>query len=351
MRSARLLLALTNAGARRVALSSQLILRKPLPWRALSSTASRPPSNPFEIDLNALQTPISTTENFTADDAKRAAVAQQIVAQREIDLLHDEMSSLFGEEVAEYGADNSSPRMEDAVAAFEQSREEVVVPEPASVRVEQPPVLMKEEKEIKPKKRKETKVSSGETKVSGQSDHMVDVLLLQGPCSFVRNIWTGGDVKREELQQQIQDLADKLEIVVKNRNYDSETIILKMLLEAREDQVVVLCWNISLSQSPFIVHALELIRSRVIIVSPSNVEHGPLPANVVGVLSGFRNHSLSLALNAAVNLRGTGVGKTSSAGKEPPHKTKAKKKVLTCFLCGETGHIRSKCPQLPRNKT
>ncbi|KUF98556.1 C-factor [Phytophthora nicotianae] len=189
---------------------------------------------------------------------------------------------------------------------------------------------------------------------------LVNVLLLQGPCSFVRGVWTGGDIKRKELQHQIQALADDQKIVVKHREYDSEKIILHMLLEAREDQVVVLCWNISLAKSPFVVHALGLIQSRVIIVSPNNVDHGPLPASVVGVLSGFWNQSISLALSAATNLLAkqtdfsSAKNSQNSAGiassKKGVLSAKTKKKALTCYLCGKEGHIRSKCPELPRNK-
>jgi hypothetical protein len=197
-------------------------------------------------------------------------------------------------------------------------------------------------------------------------------------------LWlSSGNVKIEELRSRIQELADGLGIVVKDRNYDSEQIILSMLLDAREDQVTVLQWNgksgrpmswnmllmlsstvvllcfrfsVSLSKSPLVVRALELSQSRVIIVSPVGVEHGPLPSSVVGVLSGefgpkslvlvfyqrtvllrlntsgFWNQSMSLAINAAANLLDS-------------DSAKKKKKVLTCHHCGEEGHTQRNCPK------
>ena len=48
---------------------------------------------------------------------------------------------------------------------------------------------------------------------------------------------------KKELKHHVQGLADHLEIVVKSRCYDSEKGILKKLLGAREDQVIVLYWN------------------------------------------------------------------------------------------------------------
>ncbi|KAJ8561918.1 hypothetical protein ON010_g7759 [Phytophthora cinnamomi] len=273
------------------------------------------------------------------------------------------MSSLFGEEVAEYGGDSSSSSVEEAAAAFDKglgAAENVVPPMETSEHLSVRPARVV----VRPKKSSERKVEtvvSGESSVDGsdlRGGEPVDVLLLQGPCSFVRGVWTGGDVEREELQRQIHELADELKIAIKSRNYDSEKIILQMLLEARPEQVIVLTWNVSLTKSPFIVHALELIRSRVIVVSPIGVDHGPLPANVVGVLSGFWNQSLSLAINAAANLIASDETKKISAGvpasqlkKQQSSSAKGKKKkVFTCNLCGEEGHIRRNCPKLPKSK-
>ncbi|KAG6959699.1 hypothetical protein JG687_00008636 [Phytophthora cactorum] len=287
MRSARHVLALTGGGGRRGTLLSCSLLLQPRAWRSLSSAAAKPPPNPFEIDLNVLKEPASTIEKLTLDDATRAAASQQAEAQHEIDLLHGEMSKLFGEEVAEYGGDTSSSSVEKAVGVFDKrtrTREQEGVLKERKDAVLQPPVTRAARKPNMVEKISST--ASSVEQSSTRDDARVNVLLLQGPCSFVRGIWTGGDIEKQELHRQIQALADDLKIVVKDRDYCSEKIILQTLLEAREDQVIVLCWNISLSKSPFVVHALELIQSRVIIVSPSNVEHGPLPANVVGVLSG-----------------------------------------------------------------
>ncbi|KAK1935141.1 hypothetical protein P3T76_010907 [Phytophthora citrophthora] len=361
-RSVRLVLALSGAGGRRSAFPAHSLLLQPRVWRCFSSSTGKPPSNPFEIDLNVLKSPVSTTEKLSLDDAKHAAALQQAEAQHDIDLLHDEMSRVFGEDVAEYGGDTSSSSVEETVASFnegpefqETSKAEVST---VSATVQKGQFLPSRPAGavLKPKKMKKEisseGVSSGNTRV--------DVLLLQGTFTFVRGTWMGGDVKQQELHEQIQTEAAELGIVVKDCEYFSEKIILQMLLEARKDQVVVLCWNISLSKSPFIVHALELAQARVIIVSPSNVEHGPLPSNVVGVLSGFWNQSMSLALNAAANLLSPGAQRATSKssknnrdvesvkkGKVPT--ATSKRRTPTCFLCGKQGHIRSKCPELPRN--
>ncbi|KAL3666020.1 hypothetical protein V7S43_008813 [Phytophthora oleae] len=367
MRSVRLVLALTGAGGRSAAYPAHSLLSQSRIWRCLSSSTGKPPSNPFEIDLNVLKSPISTTENLTLDDAKRAAASQQAEAQHDIDLLHDEMSKIFGEDMAEYGGDTSSSSVEEAVASFdkgpevkeqetEKSKEPGVSVVSTAVQKEQTLPTRAARAVLKPKKTKK-KVSS--ERISSDKAR-VDVLLLQGPCTFVRGVWTGGDVKQQELHEQIQAQAADLGVVVKDREYFSEKVILQMLLEARKDQVIVLYWNISLSKSPFVVHALGLVQARVLIVSPNNVEHGPLPSNVVGVLSGFWNQSVSLALSAAANILNPEAQKATlkpsqnnrgvESGKKGEQSTPTtKRQIPTCYLCGKQGHIRSKCPELQRN--
>ncbi|CAI5702012.1 hypothetical protein KXD40_000344 [Peronospora effusa] len=361
-------------------------LLQPRRWCPVSSKAGQSMLNPFEIDLSPLQTPVSTTEKLTLSDAKNAWALQEKDAEKDIDRLHYEMSELFGEQVAEYEGersfaiaekdgtvlvkttwtekDGTELYREDGVDGgetvnTEQSEESLLLDTTTTtVRTD---AKFKKKQNFSGEKRTDTENASDTSPVN--------VLLLQGPCSFVRGVWTGGDVGRKELRQQIRALADDLKVVIKGHNYDSEKMVLEKILDAREDQVIVLCWNISLSKSPFIVHALELIQSNAIIVSPSNVEHGPLPANVVGVLSGFRNQSLSLALNAAANLCGPNANKdqkpcktsdiksvqgslrNASVKKANVSSAKAKKSILTCYLCGNKGHIRSECPDLPRNKT
>ncbi|KAF4144932.1 hypothetical protein GN958_ATG05861 [Phytophthora infestans] len=357
----RIVQALTGAGGRLGVFLSPSLQLQPRTWRCLSSAAAKPQSNPFEIDLNALDRRVdavaSTTKQLTLDDATRAAASHQAEAQHDIDLLHNEMSTIFGEEVAEYGGDTSSSSVEESAAAFNRRTPTREQEKERKDRVLQPPVTRAAQD---PKVMEETSRTEGI--VSSKDGALVNVLLLQGPCSFVRGVWTGGNIGRKELHRQIQAQADDLKIVIKDRDYYSEKIILQTLLEAREDQTIVLCWNISLSKSPLVVHALELIQSRVIIVSPSNVEHGPLPANVVGVLSGFWNQSISLALSVAAKLLESGLekprqdelstGKTVQASSAIASSKKgvSKKKALTCYLCEKEGHIRSKCPDLPRNK-
>ncbi|KAI9998795.1 hypothetical protein PInf_003386 [Phytophthora infestans] len=362
----RIVQALTGAGGRLGVFLSPSLQLQPRTWRCLSSAAAKPQSNPFEIDLNALDRRVdavaSTTKQLTLDDATRAAASHQAEAQHDIDLLHNEMSTIFGEEVAEYGGDTSSSSVEESAAAFNRRTPTREQEKERKDRVLQPPVTRAAQD---PKVMEETSRTEGI--VSSKDGALVNVLLLQGPCSFVRGVWTGWvtstvigtGITGKELHRQIQAQADDLKIVIKDRDYYSEKIILQTLLEAREDQTIVLCWNISLSKSPLVVHALELIQSRVIIVSPSNVEHGPLPANVVGVLSGFWNQSISLALSVAAKLLESGLekprqdelstGKTVQASSAIASSKKgvSKKKALTCYLCEKEGHIRTLPTEVP----
>ncbi|CAH0513225.1 unnamed protein product [Peronospora belbahrii] len=295
---------LTTAGTR---CTSPLF--RSLVLRSLSiKSGNKLPSHPFEIDLNPLVSS-STLDTLNIIDPKRPlALENAETTQHELNLLNDEMSALFGEQVAKYGQD------ETLSTVFENSkttirREKTLLKEDQTctgdaVDIEQNEQCSMLHGELKMmKKMKRQRIS--EEKITGRDTILpVDVLLLQGPCSFVRGVWTSGDVKKEELLQRVQAHADHLKIGMKSYNYDSEKMVLEKILEARENQVIVLCWNISLSKSPFIVHALEHVQSNAIIVSPGNIEHGPLPANVVGVLSGFGDQSLSLALIAAANLCG-----------------------------------------------
>lgn len=102
--------------------------------------------------------------------------------------------------------------------------------------------------------------------------------------------------------REVQSLAVKEEISLVTHESNHEGTILDWLLSAKENEVIVLCWVGRLSDSPTIVRALELIKNRIIIVSPVGVNHGTLPSTVVGVLTGFGQLSFTLALAAAKNL-------------------------------------------------
>uniref|UniRef100_A0AAV1TZN9 Uncharacterized protein n=1 Tax=Peronospora matthiolae TaxID=2874970 RepID=A0AAV1TZN9_9STRA len=309
-----------------VGIKTHILVPLPHLWRLFSSQSTKKPHNLFEIDLNPLKASIASAEKPTLDYAKRALELQPTQVQRNLDLLHNEMSELFGEEVAESNEEWSSPRMDST--PLQNGKEmygRMVDPmsgdfagaksAPDISRRERPPMMATSSVQDAFTSTKADFYSRPERRLRDGciENEKVDLLLLHGPCSFVRDVWTGGDVPKKELKRHVQKLADDLKIVVKIRHYDSEKGILKKLLGAHEDQVIVLCWNISLSKSPFIVRALELIQSNTIILSPGNVEHGPLPATVVGVLSGFRNQCLSLALNAAADLLKLNAGKGRKA--------------------------------------
>ncbi|KAK1935142.1 hypothetical protein P3T76_010908 [Phytophthora citrophthora] len=134
------------------------------------------------------------------------------------------------------------------------------------------------------------------------SDEMTEILLIHGPCSFVRSTWTGGNITKADLLREVQSLAVEEEISLVTHESNHEGTILDWLLNAKENEIIVLCWVGRLSDSPTIVRALELINNRVIIVNPVGVNHGTLPSTIVGVLSGFGQLSFTLALAAAKNL-------------------------------------------------
>ncbi|KAJ8524993.1 hypothetical protein ON010_g16123 [Phytophthora cinnamomi] len=132
------------------------------------------------------------------------------------------------------------------------------------------------------------------------SEKMTEILLMHGPCSFMRSAWTGygaftagdGDVTKADLLREVQNLAVEQEISLVTHESNHEGTILDWLLNAKENEIIVLCWVGRLSGSPTILRALELVKNRVIIVSPRGVDHGALPSAVVGVLSGeFCHHN------------------------------------------------------------
>ncbi|KAF4324025.1 hypothetical protein BBO99_00002529 [Phytophthora kernoviae] len=313
----RAVVALTS---NRAALQTRASLATPPFWRFLSSNALRPPSNPFEINLN-LSNPSSTTKKLSLDDAKRAAAVQQAEAERDIELMHNEMSSLFGEEVAEhYGSDSSSgveaafdretmhkssavASEEINVAAAVEREETPAVPSKPVVKESskrQTMKFMENAPRVNTTEERSSNISTKEksTTADGVNDSTPSVLVLMGPCSVMCGVWTGGNTPLPELRSQIRTMADELKIKIKMRTFNAESGVLDLMLNAQPGQVVVLGWKISLSKSPFVVHALELIKSNVIIVSPNGVNHGPLPSNVVGVISGrvnFNNCSISLS--------------------------------------------------------
>ncbi|GMF39750.1 unnamed protein product [Phytophthora fragariaefolia] len=107
------------------------------------------------------------------------------------------MASLFGEEAAEYGGDASSNSVQQAAAAFDKAlgtAEDAGLSVESSARAvprQQPAVR---DAQAVGKKSSEKRAASGDSSVRGgnsSGDKTVDVLLLQGPCSFVRNVWTG----------------------------------------------------------------------------------------------------------------------------------------------------------------
>ncbi|KAF4324026.1 hypothetical protein BBO99_00002528 [Phytophthora kernoviae] len=115
----------------------------------------------------------------------------------------------------------------------------------------------------------------------------------------------GGEVSKADLLSEVQTLAAEAEVSLSTHESNHEGTILDWLLNARENEIIVLCWVGPLSDSPMIVRALELVKNPVIVVSTKGVEHGALPSTVVGVMSGFGLQSIELALIAAKNISST----------------------------------------------
>ncbi|POM66660.1 PhosphoLipase D-like protein [Phytophthora palmivora] len=119
------------------------------------------------------------------------------------------------------------------------------------------------------------------------SDEITEILLIYGPCSFMRSTWTGGEITKADLLRDVHNLAVEDDISLVTHESNHEGTILDWLLNAKENEIIVLCWVGRLSDSPTILRAFELINNRVIVISPIGVNHGTLPPTVVGVLSGF----------------------------------------------------------------
>ena len=69
------------------------------------------------------------------------------------------------------------------------------------------------------------------------------------------------------MRQRIQALADDLKVVVTSYNYDSETMVLEKILDAREDQVIVLCWNSKFQHAASIRFVARLYRSLCLLLT------------------------------------------------------------------------------------
>ncbi|RLN44618.1 hypothetical protein BBJ29_001180 [Phytophthora kernoviae] len=120
-----------------------------------------------------------------------------------------------------------------------------------------------------------------------------------------RRAFGRGEVSKADLLSEVQTLATEAEVSLSTHESNHEGTILDWLLNARENEIIVLCWVGPLSDSPMIVRALELVKNPVIVVSTKGVEHGALPSTVVGVMSGFGLQSIELALIAAKNISST----------------------------------------------
>ncbi|KAG7393449.1 hypothetical protein PHYBOEH_006077 [Phytophthora boehmeriae] len=148
----------------------------------------------------------------------------------------------------------------------------------------------------------ETAAAAAAAVLAEPANDVTEVLLIHGPCSFVRNGWTGGAVSKADLLSEVQTLAAEAEVSLSTHESNHEGTILDWLLNARENEIIVLCWAGPLSESPMVVRALEIVKNPVIVVSTKGVEHGTLPSTVVGVMSGFGLQSIELALVAAKNI-------------------------------------------------
>ncbi|KAG3109489.1 hypothetical protein PI124_g13248 [Phytophthora idaei] len=103
-------------------------------------------------------------------------------------------------------------------------------------------------------------------------DEMTEILLIHGPCSFTRSTWTGGNVTKAGLLREVQHLTVEEEISLVMHEPNHEGAILDWLLNAKENEIIVLCCVGSLTDSPTILRDLELINNRVIVVSLNGVK-------------------------------------------------------------------------------
>ncbi|RLN87712.1 hypothetical protein BBJ28_00014899 [Nothophytophthora sp. Chile5] len=68
---------------------------------------------------------------------------------------------------------------------------------------------------------------------------ITEVLLIHGPCSFVRGSWAGGNVSKMDLQREVQTLAAEAEVSLVTHDSNHEGQILDWLLNAKASEVIV----------------------------------------------------------------------------------------------------------------
>ncbi|TYZ60591.1 hypothetical protein PybrP1_004535, partial [[Pythium] brassicae (nom. inval.)] len=270
-------------GGRQCSALLRLRLRRaaaPIGQRLYASEA--PPKNPFEIQFHP-----------TAEDAlfgrklptANARTAREVELESEIDSLHAEMAGIFGEEPEEYDDGGSSSKADDAFAS------------------EQTPATAFDGEALtakaawgRPSGRQEGLSLHSARLMARTEDHEGgagdDILLLQGPCSYMRDTAIGcvrvkvaTDKRKHELLGELEAAAAQIGANVRCRDSNLEGDILEWLLSADAGSSIVLCWNSRLSESPLVLRALQALDSDVVVVSPLGVEHGPLPASVRGVIS------------------------------------------------------------------
>ncbi|TMW66158.1 hypothetical protein Poli38472_003923 [Pythium oligandrum] len=244
-------------------------------------------SNPFEIQFDYESAPSGNTHR----DAKPTGTFKD-----EIDLFHEEMSSVFGETPEEFNDDDN----QEPASAFHP--EQVLSNETPDLGG--PRSLAFENLSQPNPTRLERSVTSSHVKVQSPPRHVdtaySDVLFIQGPCTFVHGAWTGAQdqIVLREVQETIKRLGADEGMVISTHHSNHEGEILELLLAARPGSKIILNWNGRLADSPTIFRGLSIIDASVVVIVPRDVDVGALPLSVKGVLTGFDARVLDLAIQA-----------------------------------------------------
>lgn len=248
------------SGGRR---SGALLLRLRLPRAAASSTQQRlyaseaPRKSPFEIHFH----PTAEDALFNRKHPAASAHTAHDDAELESDIhsLHAEMAGIFGEEPEEYddgGSSTTSSKIGDAVASKQP---------PATAFIDG---ALTSNAAWGQQSHPQERYSKPTPRINSQSASD-GILLLQGPCSYLRDTVIGyvrkgtratvvgliSDVdsvlvricssnkRKHELLRELHEAAAEIGTSVRCRDSNLEGDILEWLLSADAGSSIVLCWN------------------------------------------------------------------------------------------------------------
>jgi hypothetical protein len=114
------------------------------------------------------------------------------------------------------------------------------------------------------------------------------IVIIHGPCTFVHHAWVGSKDRwpLPKVAAVVDGIAQSRGLGVVQHHSNHEGQILDWLLGTSPSDKIILNWNGRLADSPTVYRALSSVCASVVLLAPLDVELGPLPASVKGVISG-----------------------------------------------------------------